>query len=109
MAMTVGFLDEVGRNGRAPFCSCRARLAATMMKRLMLCSASSGIEQWALFFGVFSDIGTNLTRFYFKRRQDHAASDSAEDCKSLLIGRNSGSRAPRRPAVAQESRGMAPS
>src|SRR2546426_645518 len=70
MAITVGFLDEVGRNGRAPFCSCRARLAATMMKRLMLCSGSSGIEQWALFFGVFSDIGTNLTRFYFKRRQD---------------------------------------
>src|SRR6185503_12753494 len=61
MAITVGFLDEVGRNGRAPFCNWRARLAATMMNRLMLCSGSSGIEQWALFLGVVSDIVTNLT------------------------------------------------
>src|SRR5437588_5514441 len=69
MAMTVGFLDEVGRAGRAPLCSWRARLAATMIKRLMLCSGSSGIEQWALFLSIFSDIGTSFTRFYFKSRQ----------------------------------------
>ena len=49
MAITVGFLDEVGSDGRAPFCNWRARLAATMMKRLMLCSGSSGMEQWVLF------------------------------------------------------------
>src|SRR3984893_28394 len=70
MAMTVGFFDEVGRAGRAPLCSWRARLAATMIKRLMLCSGSSGIEQWALFLTVFSGIGKSLTRFYFKRRQN---------------------------------------
>jgi hypothetical protein len=48
--VTVGFLDVVGRNGRAPFCNCRARLAATMMKRYLLCSRSSGIVYVALFF-----------------------------------------------------------
>ena len=33
LPITVGFLDVVGRKLRAPFCNCRARLAATMMKR----------------------------------------------------------------------------
>ena len=33
IAITVGFLEEVGSTGRAPPCNCLARLAATMMKR----------------------------------------------------------------------------
>ena len=41
---TVGFLDVLGRNDRAPFCNWRARLAATMMKRYVLCSKSSGMN-----------------------------------------------------------------
>src|SRR5712692_4735294 len=57
MAIVVAFLDEVGRKDLAPPCNCRARFAATTMKRLMLCSGSPGIEQWALFFGLVSDIG----------------------------------------------------
>src|SRR5260370_18550687 len=47
--VTVAFLEGVGRNGRAPLCNCRARLAATMMKRYVLCSRSSGMEYIALF------------------------------------------------------------
>src|SRR5713226_7568071 len=47
--VTVGFLEVVGRNGRAPFCNCRARLAATMMKRYVLWSRSSGMAYLALF------------------------------------------------------------
>src|SRR5579863_1077963 len=70
IAITVGFLEEVGSDGRAPFCNCRARLAATMMKRLMLCSGSSGIEQWVLFRTVFSDIVTALISIQFKGRQN---------------------------------------
>src|SRR5262245_57350328 len=70
ITITVGFLDEVGRNGRAPFCNWRARLAATMMNRFMLCSGSSGMEQWELFLGLFSDISTDLKRFYLKGSQD---------------------------------------
>src|SRR5215471_6062790 len=59
--VTVGFLEGVGRNGRAPFCNCRARLAATMMKRYVLCSASSGRVQWALLRGaLFSAITSFL-------------------------------------------------
>src|ERR1700730_15502883 len=98
MAMTVGFLDEVGKAGRAPLCSWRARLAATMINRLVLCSGSSGIEQWALFLTVFSGIGKSLTRYYsnvarigwirgsirtrrIRSARTMAASDSAEDCK----------------------------
>src|SRR5258708_39110227 len=46
--VTVCFLEVVGRNGRAPFCNCRARLAATMMKRYVLWSRSSGMEYIAL-------------------------------------------------------------
>ena len=48
--VTVGFLEVAGRNGREPFCNCRARRAATMMKRYVLCSRSSGIVYIALFF-----------------------------------------------------------
>src|SRR3984885_6542546 len=55
VAITVGFLEEVGRNGRLPPCSWRARLAATMINRYVLCSGSSGMEQWALLRGA-SDI-----------------------------------------------------
>src|SRR5258705_10836276 len=66
MAIVVAFLDEVGMKGLAPPCNCRARFAATTMKRLMLCSGSSGIEQWALFFGVVSDIGRRS--FYREER-----------------------------------------
>src|ERR1019366_1509286 len=54
MAMMVDFLEEVGSRGRAPPCNCRARLAATMMNRYMLCSASSGMVQWALLRGALS-------------------------------------------------------
>ena len=49
--MMVGFLDEVGSTGRAPPCNCRARLAATMMNRYVLCSGSSGRVQCALLRG----------------------------------------------------------
>src|SRR5690242_21123585 len=52
--MTVGFLEDVGSTGRAPPCNCRARLAATIMNRYMLCSGSSGNVQWALFLGALS-------------------------------------------------------
>ena len=45
MAMMVGFLEDVGSTGRAPPCNCRARLAATMMNRYVLCSGSSGMVQ----------------------------------------------------------------
>jgi hypothetical protein len=48
--VTVGFLEVVGRNGRAPFCNCRARLAATMMKRYVLWCRSSGMVYIVLFF-----------------------------------------------------------
>src|SRR4051812_1211766 len=54
MAMTVGFFDVVGSTGRAPACNWRARLAATMMKREVLCSGSSGRVQWALLRGALS-------------------------------------------------------
>src|SRR5713226_764730 len=50
--VTVGFLEVVGRKGRAPFCNCRARLAATMMKRYVLCSRSSGMAYIALLFSL---------------------------------------------------------
>src|ERR1700730_17261637 len=92
MAMTVGFLDEVGRAGRAPLCSWRARLAATMIKRLMLCSGSSGIEQWALFLTVFSGISTSFTRFYFKSRQYRLDARFHPDPAHPLGPHNSGQR-----------------
>src|SRR5712692_5720591 len=41
IAITVDFFEDEGRKGREPPCSCRARLAATMMKRKVLCSGSS--------------------------------------------------------------------
>src|ERR1035438_7953002 len=90
MAMMVGFFDDVGNTGRAPPCNCRARLAATMMKRYVLCSGSSGSVQWALLRGgLFSAIrqflkfemypkwaGSGL-RFWFagraRREQSHSA------------------------------------
>jgi hypothetical protein len=52
IAVTVGFLEVVGRNGRAPLCNCRARLPATMMKRYVLWSRSSGMAYIALLFSL---------------------------------------------------------
>src|ERR1051326_4222672 len=56
MAATVGFLDVVGRKLRAPFWSCRARFAATMMNRYALASGSSGITLCAVCFRLVSGI-----------------------------------------------------
>ena len=54
MAMTVGFFEEVGRTGRAPLCNWRARLAATMMNRYVLCfrivrNGAMGVILWRSF------------------------------------------------------------
>src|SRR5579863_6862909 len=56
IAATVGFLEVLGRKLRAPFCNCRARLAATMIKRYALASGSSGITLWAVCFRLISAI-----------------------------------------------------
>src|SRR5580765_7373245 len=69
--MIVGFLDDVGSTGRAPPCNCRARLAATMMKRYVLCSGSSGRVQCALLRGgLFSAIRHTSTLKCFQNRPD---------------------------------------
>src|ERR1017187_7275520 len=54
IAMMVGFLEDVGSTGCAPPCNWRARLAATMMKREVLSSGSSGIVLCALLRGILS-------------------------------------------------------
>jgi hypothetical protein len=60
IAVTVGFFDVDGSTLRAPLCSWRALLAATIIKRYVLKSPSSGIT-FAGVLTVLSAIAVSLT------------------------------------------------
>src|SRR5579871_5785404 len=89
MAITVGFLEVVGRTLRAPFWSWRARLAATMMNRYALASGSSGIMLCAVCLKLVSGMcfESLQNRADFKFHPLAAATHGENDGNQILHGR----------------------